>query len=83
MCKFAQKPAQTSFSIELKQQKCHKIWKKTIRKKEICKKTSPKNKHILIKTTPKTSNPQALKKNRKSTKNKPKFGGKPQGRQHL
>jgi len=25
LCKFAQKPAQDSFSSELKQQKCHKI----------------------------------------------------------
>jgi len=41
-------------------------------------KVSPKNKQIPIKT----SNPQVLKKNRNSTKNKPKFAGKPQGWQH-
>jgi len=55
-----------------------KFDKKTIRNTEICKKQAQKNKQILIKTSPKTSNPQVLKK-RKPTKNKPKFVGKPQG----
>jgi len=45
-------------------------------------KTSPKNKQISIKTSPKTSNPQVSKKNRKTTKNKPKFAGKTQSWQH-
>jgi len=35
--KFSQKHAQYAFSSKLKQQKCHNIWKKSIRKIEICK----------------------------------------------
>jgi len=44
--------------------------------------TSPKDKQISIKTSPKTSNPQALKKTATPQKNKPKFAGKLQGWQH-
>ena len=42
MCKFAQKPAQTSFSSELKQKSAIKFEKKAIRKTEICKKQALK-----------------------------------------
>jgi len=35
-----------------------------------------------IKTSRKTSNPQVFRKTLNSTKNKPKFAGKPQGWQH-
>jgi len=45
-------------------------------------KTSPKNKQISIKTSPKTSNPQVSKKTARPQKNKPKFAGKAQGWQH-
>jgi len=45
-------------------------------------KTTRKNKQILIKTSTKTSHPQVFKKTRNSTKNNPKFAGKPQGWQH-
>jgi len=45
-------------------------------------KTNPKNKQILIKTSPKTSTPQVLKKNANPRKNKPNVAGKPQGWQH-
>jgi len=49
-----------------------KFDKKAIRNTETCK-----NKQILIKTSPKTSNPQVFKIKHKSTKkNKPKFAGK-------
>jgi len=44
--------------------------------------TSPKNEKMSIKTSRKTSNPQGFKKTLNSTKNKPKFAGKPQGWQH-
>jgi len=56
--------------------------KKSNPQNRILPKTSPKNKQITIKTSSKTSNPQAFKKNRNSTKNKPKFAGKPHGWQH-
>jgi len=39
-------------------------------------KTSPKNKQNLIKRSPKTSNPQVLKKNRKSPKKQAQIRGK-------
>jgi len=55
-----------------------KFDKKAICNTEICKKQAQKNKQLLIKTSPKASNPQVLKK-RKPTKNKPKFAAKPQG----
>jgi len=42
MSKFSQKNAQYAFSSTLKQQKCHNIWKKAIRKTEICKKHAQK-----------------------------------------
>jgi len=45
-------------------------------------KNKPKNKQILIKTSPKTSYPQVFKKPANAQKNKPKFAGKPQGWQH-
>jgi len=50
--------------------------------KQKAAKTSPKNKQISFTTSPKTSNPQAFKETRNSTKNKPNFAGKPQGWQH-
>jgi len=58
-----------------------KFEKKTIRKTNL-QKTSPKNTQISIKTSPKTSNPQASKKTRNFIKNKSKFMGKSQGWQH-
>jgi len=45
---------------------------KAIRNAETCKKTSPKNKQILIKTI----NPQVFKKTRKSTKKQAHIRGK-------
>jgi len=45
-------------------------------------KNKPKNKQFLNKTSPKISNPQLSKKTANSEKNKPKFAGKTQGRQH-
>jgi len=39
-------------------------------------KTSPKNKQNLIKRSPKTSNPQVLKKKRKSPKKQAQIRGK-------
>jgi len=73
MCEFTQKLAQISFWSKLIQQKCHKIWKKSNLQNRTLHKTSPRNKQILIKTSPKTSNPQVLKKTQIHKKNKPKF----------
>jgi len=75
--KSSRKHAQYAFSSKLKRQKCHKIWKKSN-----LQKTSPKNKQNSIETSPKTSNPQVLKKTATPLKNKPKFAGKTQGWQH-
>jgi len=55
------KHAQIAFCSKLKQPNCHKIWKKVIRKRNL-QKTSPKNKHLSIETSPKTSKPQLHKK---------------------
>jgi len=53
-----------------------------LKKKHSAKQKSAKNKQILIKTIPKTSNPQVFKKARKATKKQAQFAGKPQGWQH-
>jgi len=50
--------------------------KKGIRKIENCKKTSPKNKQILIKTCPKTSKPQVFKKAANPQKKQAQIRGK-------
>jgi len=63
MSKFSQKHAQCAFSSKLKRQKCHKNWEKSNLQNRTLQKTSPKNKQISIKTSPKTSNPQVFKKN--------------------
>jgi len=57
MGKFSQKHAQYAFSSALKQQKCHKIWKKQSAKQKSAK-NKPKNKQLA-----------SLEKNRNSTKN--------------
>jgi len=54
-----------------------KFDKKAIRNTEISKKQANLNQN-----KPKNKQPASLKKNRKLTKNKPKFAGKPQGWQH-
>jgi len=59
-----------------------KFYKKNNPQYRNLQKTSPKNKQIIINTSPKTSNPQVFKKNAYPHKNKPKFAGKPQGWQH-
>jgi len=69
--KSSRKHAQYAFSSKLKRQKCHKIWKKSN-----LQKTSPKNKQNSIETSPKTSNPQVLKKNLNSTKKQAQIRGK-------
>jgi len=68
MSKSSQKHAQYAFSSKFKQQKCHKIWKKS-------------NLQKTSKFQSKQSNPQVLKKTQLHKK-KPKFAGKPQGWQH-
>jgi len=67
MSKFMQRHAQIAFCGKLKQQKRHDIPKKAIYR-TISAKNKPKNKQL----SAKTSNPQVLKKTRKSTKNKPR-----------
>jgi len=54
-------------------------FEKKANKSRNLQKTSPKNKQISIKTSPITRNSQVFKKTGNSTKNKPKFAGKPQG----
>jgi len=49
MRKFSQKHAQYAFSSVLKQQKCHKIWIKAIRKTEISKKQAEKTRKFQLK----------------------------------
>ena len=44
------KNTQYAFSSKLKQQKCHKIWKKSNRQKRNLQKPSPKNKQSKINT---------------------------------
>jgi len=63
----------------LKEQKCHKISKKSNPQNRNLHKTNPKNKQISFTTSPKTSNRQAFKKPATPQKNKPNFAGKPQG----
>jgi len=81
MTKFSQKHAQYALG-ENWNENCHKVWRKSNQKNRNLQKTSPKNKQISVKTSPKTSNPQVFKKTRNSTKNKPELVGKPQGWQH-
>jgi len=73
MSKFTQKQAQISFCSKVKEQN-GQIGKKAIRSTEICKKTSPKNKQILIKTSPKASNPQVFKKTSPNSRKNRKVG---------
>jgi len=47
-----------------------------LKKKQSAKQKSAKNKQISIKTSPKTSNPQAFKKSRNSTKKQAQIRGK-------
>jgi len=68
---FSQKHAQVAFRSKLKQQKCHKIWKKSNLQSRNLKKTSPKINQISIKTSPKTSNRQVLKKTQLHRKTNP------------
>jgi len=62
MSKFAQKHAQISFCNKFKKQNGHEIrWKSNPQYRNL-QQTSPKNKRILIKTIPRRSNLQVLKK---------------------
>ena len=76
MSKFTQKPAQISFCSKLKEQNGHEIWQKSNLQYRNLQKTSPKNKQILINTSPKTSNPQIFKKKPQIHKKQARIRGK-------
>jgi len=75
MRKFSLKLAQYAFRSILKEQKCHKIWKKAVRKTEGCK-NKPKKQTNFIYNKPKNKQPASLQRNPQLHKKQAQFRGK-------